>query len=121
MQLAADGAVAAGVAWENAPANSATVAVKSMSDLFTRMCCRMDVATVRVMGKQAEINGVVYDVMPEEESAEMGRFRAASCHWWCFQPVPSGRHDVVVFAGRTLTVTRYDTYNGKPRIFVEQE
>ncbi|EIO8719341.1 DNA breaking-rejoining protein, partial [Escherichia coli] len=25
-----------------------------MSDLFTRMCCRMDVATVRVMGKQAE-------------------------------------------------------------------
>ncbi|EFC4045165.1 DNA breaking-rejoining protein, partial [Escherichia coli] len=31
------------------------------------------------------------------------------------------RHDVVVFAGRTLTVTRYDTYNGKPRIFVEQE
>ncbi|ENH3711919.1 DNA breaking-rejoining protein, partial [Escherichia coli] len=23
-----------------------------MSDLFTRMCCRMDVATVRVMGKQ---------------------------------------------------------------------
>ncbi|EEY9109570.1 DNA breaking-rejoining protein, partial [Escherichia coli] len=26
-----------------------------------------------------------------------------------------------VFAGRTLTVTRYDTYNGKPRIFVEQE
>ncbi|EER1665286.1 DNA breaking-rejoining protein, partial [Escherichia coli] len=43
-----------------------------MSDLFTRMCCRMDVATVRVMGKQAEINGVVYDVMPEEESAEMG-------------------------------------------------
>ncbi|EES8560308.1 DNA breaking-rejoining protein, partial [Escherichia coli] len=22
---------------------------------------------------------------------------------------------------RTLTVTRYDTYNGKPRIFVEQE
>ncbi|EKI2784865.1 DNA breaking-rejoining protein, partial [Escherichia coli] len=41
-----------------------------MSDLFTRMCCRMDGATVRVMGKQAEINGVVYDVMPEEESAE---------------------------------------------------
>ncbi|EFD6028026.1 DNA breaking-rejoining protein, partial [Escherichia coli] len=29
--------------------------------------------------------------------------------------------DVVVFEGRTLTVTRYDTYNGKPRIFVEQE
>ncbi|EJO0695309.1 DNA breaking-rejoining protein, partial [Escherichia coli] len=27
-----------------------------MSDLFTRMCCRMDGATVRVMGKQAEIN-----------------------------------------------------------------
>ncbi|EGZ9283080.1 DNA breaking-rejoining protein, partial [Escherichia coli] len=24
-----------------------------MSDLFTRMCCRMDVATVRMMGKQA--------------------------------------------------------------------
>ncbi|EEQ3057416.1 recombinase RecA, partial [Escherichia coli] len=28
VQLAAEGAVAAGVAWENAPANSATVAVK---------------------------------------------------------------------------------------------
>ncbi|EOP3030862.1 TPA: DNA breaking-rejoining protein, partial [Escherichia coli] len=24
-----------------------------MSDLFTRMCCRMDGATVRMMGKQA--------------------------------------------------------------------
>ncbi|ENA6385942.1 DUF2190 family protein, partial [Escherichia coli] len=28
VQLAADGAVAAGVAWENAPVNSTTVAVK---------------------------------------------------------------------------------------------
>ncbi|EHZ0689659.1 DNA breaking-rejoining protein, partial [Escherichia coli] len=31
------------------------------------------------------------------------------------------RDDVVVFDGRSLVVTRYDTYNGKPRIFVEQE
>lgn len=86
-----------------------------MSDLFTRMCCRMDGATVRVMGKQAEINGVVYDVMPEEESASQLSLVVFSAR---YRPA---RHDVVVFAGRTLTVTRYDTYNGKPRIFVEQE
>lgn len=63
-----------------------------MSDLFTRMCCRMDVATVRVMGKQAEINGVVYDVMPEEESAEMdgGAFGQPVVTGGVFSPVPSG-------------------------------
>lgn len=88
-----------------------------MSDLFTRMCCRMDVATVRVMGKQAEINGVVYDVMPEEESAEMGALSGSQLSLVVFSArYRPARHDVVVFAGRTLTVTRYDTYNGKPRI-----
>ncbi len=62
-----------------------------MSDLFTRMCCRMDVATVRVMGKQAEINGVVYDVMPEEESAEMGALSGSQLSTGgVFSPVPSG-------------------------------
>ncbi|STF68024.1 phage protein [Escherichia coli] len=62
-----------------------------MSDLFTRMCCRMDGATVRVMGKQAEINGVVYDVMPEEESAEMGgAFGQPVVTGGVFSPVPSG-------------------------------
>ncbi len=86
-----------------------------MSDLFTRMCCRMDVATVRVMGKQAEINGVVYDVMPEEESAEMGALSGSQLSLVVFSArYRPARHDVVVFAGRTLTVTRYDTYNGKP-------
>ncbi len=60
-----------------------------MSDLFTRMCCRMDVATVRVMGKQAEINGVVYDVMPEEESAEMGALSGSQL-------------SLVVFSARTV-------------------
>ncbi|EHS3309470.1 DNA breaking-rejoining protein, partial [Escherichia coli] len=43
-----------------------------MPDLFARMCSRMDLATVRMMGKTAEINGVVYDVIPEYESADMG-------------------------------------------------
>lgn len=57
-----------------------------MSDLFTRMCCRMDVATVRMMGKQAEINGVVYDVMPEEESAEMGALSGSQLSLVVFQP-----------------------------------
>ncbi|HAN9167668.1 TPA: DNA breaking-rejoining protein [Escherichia coli] len=93
-----------------------------MYDLFTRMCCRMDGATVRVMGKQAEINGVVYDVMPEEESAEMGALSGSQLSLVVFSArYRPARHDVVVFEGRTLTVTRYDTYNGKPRIFVEQE
>ncbi len=90
-----------------------------MSDLFTRMCCRMeDVATVRMMGKQAEINGVVYDVMPEEESAEMGALSGSQLSLVVFSArYRPARHDVVVFAGRTLTVTRYDTYNGNPGFF----
>lgn len=116
VQLAADGAVAAGVAWENAPANSATVAV------FTRMCCRMDMATVRMMGKTAEINGISYDVIPEYESADMGALSGSQLSLVVFSAqYRPARDDVVVFEGRTLTVTRYDTYNGKPRIFVEQE
>ncbi|KHI84499.1 DNA breaking-rejoining protein [Escherichia coli] len=82
----------------------------------------MDVATVRMMGKQAEINGVVYDVMPEEESADMGAFSGSLLSLVVFsqQYVPA-RHDEVVFDGRLLVVTRYDTHNGKTRIFVEQE
>ncbi|EJN3583918.1 DNA breaking-rejoining protein [Escherichia coli] len=93
-----------------------------MSDLFTRMCCRMDGVTIRVMGKQAEINGTVYDVMPEEEPAEMGALSGSQLSLVVFSDqYRPARHDVVVFGGRTLVVTRYDTYNGKPRIFVEQE
>ncbi len=51
----------------------------------------MDVATVRMMGKQAEINGVVYDAMPEEESADMGAFS--------WQPVISGCFFTAVRSG----------------------
>ncbi|HBA8710494.1 TPA: DNA breaking-rejoining protein, partial [Escherichia coli] len=43
-----------------------------MPDLLSRMCRHMDLATVRMMGKTAEINGVSYDVIPEYESADMG-------------------------------------------------
>lgn len=78
--------------------------------------------TVRMMGRQAEINGTVYDVMPEEESAEMGALSGCQLSLVVFSDqYRPARHDVVVFGGRTLVVTRYDTYNGKPRIFVEQE
>ncbi len=86
-----------------------------MSDLFTRMCCRMDVATVRVMGKQAEINGVVYDVMPRKESAEMGALSGSQLSLVVFSArYRPARHDVLCLRGRTLTVTRYDTYTVNP-------
>ncbi|HCO7723644.1 TPA: DNA breaking-rejoining protein [Escherichia coli] len=86
------------------------------------MCCRMDMATVRMMGKTAEINGISYDVIPEYESADMGALSGSQLSLVVFSAqYRPARDDVVVFEGRTLTVTRYDTYNGKPRIFVEQE
>ncbi len=82
----------------------------------------MDRATVRVMGKRAEINGIVYDVMPEEDVAEMGALSGSQLSLVVFSAqYRPARHDVVVFDGRSLVVTRYDTYNGKPRIVVERE
>lgn len=78
--------------------------------------------TVRMMGKRAEINGVSYEVMPEEDASEMGVLSGSQLSLVVFSdqyhPV---RHDVVLFEGRSLMVTRYDMYNGKPRIYVEQE
>ncbi|EFM9346006.1 DNA breaking-rejoining protein [Escherichia coli] len=93
-----------------------------MSDLFGRMCRRMDSVTVHVMGKQAEINGIKYDVIPDEAPADMGALSGSLLSLVVFsqQYVPA-RHDEVVFDGRLLVVTRYDTHNGKTRIFVEQE
>ncbi|ELO5963117.1 DNA breaking-rejoining protein [Escherichia coli] len=93
-----------------------------MPDLLARMCRHMDLATVRMMGKTAEINGVSYDVIPEYESADMGALSGSQLSLVVFSAkYRPARDDVVVFDGRSLVVTRYDTYNGKPRIFVEQE
>ncbi|MBW0675495.1 DNA breaking-rejoining protein, partial [Escherichia coli] len=57
-----------------------------------------------------------------EESREWGALSGGQLSLVVFSArYGPARDDVVVFAGRKLTVTRYDTYNGKPRIFVEQE
>ncbi len=83
-----------GLAWENAPANKRHCGGKNQCLICLRECvCRMDVATVRVMGKQAEINGVVYGRDAGGRSrAEMGAgFRAAQLSLVVFfSPVPSG-------------------------------
>lgn len=82
----------------------------------------MDRVTVRMAGKQAEINGVRYDVVPEDVAADMGALSGSQLSLVVFSDqYRPARHDAVVFDGRSLVVTRYDMYNGKHRIFVEQE
>ena len=78
----------------------------------------MDAATIKKMGKTAIINGSSYDVVPADQPEEMGPLSGTSLVVFSelYQP---RRNDSVDYDGKNLTVTRYDMFNGKPRIHLE--
>jgi hypothetical protein len=91
-----------------------------MANPFERMAERMDAATVTTMGKTASINGVDYDVVPAELFEEMGPLAGTGTALVVFSPTyKPARNDTVVFDEREWIVTRYQPFNGKPRIWLE--
>lgn len=80
----------------------------------------MDAVTIRKMGKKAIINGNSYDVVPADQLEEMGPLSGTSLALVVFSEIyQPRRNDSVEYSGKTLIVTRFDTFNGKPRIHLE--
>jgi hypothetical protein len=91
-----------------------------MANPFDQMAARMDAATIRKMGKTASINGADYDVVPSELVADMGPLtgNSTSLVIFCLEYKPA-RNDVVIYNDHEWKVTRYQTFNGKPQIWIE--
>lgn len=79
----------------------------------------MDAATVRVMGRTALINGMEVAVVPAEFLEEMGPLMGNGKSLVIFSLYRPRRNDAVEYDGESFSVTRFDTFNGKPRIFIE--
>lgn len=80
----------------------------------------MDAATVKKMGKTATINGQEYDVVPAELLEDMGPLNGTGTSLVVFSgSYQPRRNDQVDYGGEPLTVTRFDRFNGKPRIHLE--
>lgn len=90
-----------------------------MPNPFDKMVSRMDVATVAAMGEAAIINGIPVNVVPAEFLEEMGPLAGNGRSLVVFSDYRPARNDAVEFDGETFIVTRHDSFNGKPRIFIE--
>lgn len=91
-----------------------------MASPFDRMAERMDASTIKKMGKIATINGHDYDVVPAELLEDMGPVNGMGTSLVVFfSDYEPQRNDAVVYDGKSLIVTRYERFNGKPRIYIE--
>lgn len=82
----------------------------------------MDAATVNTMGEKAVINGATVDVIQTELLMEMGPLSGNGISLVVFTPgYQPHRNDQVEYDGKSSIVTRHEVFNGKPRIFIEQE
>jgi hypothetical protein len=91
-----------------------------MLNPFDRLAARMDAATVKRMGKTATINGLEYDVVPAELLEDMGPLSGTGTSLVVFSgSYQPRRNDSVDYGGESFSVTRFDRFNGKPRIHLE--
>lgn len=91
-----------------------------MANPFERLAGRMDATTVKTMGKTVLINGVSHDAISADLLEEMGPLSGNIHSLVVFSAEYSPRrNDEVEWEGKNWTVTRHDTFNGKPRIFIE--
>lgn len=80
----------------------------------------MDVATVRQMGDRVLINGAEYDAIESQFLAEMGPLAGDGLSLVVFSDsLKPRRNDVVIWKGETYKVTRQQTFNEKPQIWIE--
>ncbi|WP_313068380.1 ATP-binding protein [Atlantibacter hermannii] len=91
-----------------------------MANRFRQMVARMDAATVRQMGERVLINGTGYDAIESQFLAEMGPVAGEGLSLVVFsESLKPHRHDVVIWKGETYKITRQQTFNGKPQIWIE--
>lgn len=91
-----------------------------MANPFEKLVSRMDAVTVNKMGKPATINGESVIVVPAEFLAEMGPLTGMGRSLVVFTDgYKPRRNDVVLFDGEEFCLTRFERFNGKPRIFIE--
>jgi hypothetical protein len=91
-----------------------------MANPFERMAARMDVATVRLMGGTATINGTDFDAIESQILSEMGPLVGEGLSLVVFdEGYRPRRNDEVVWKGVTYKVTRQQPFNGKPQIWIE--
>ena len=91
-----------------------------MANRFRQMVARMDAATVRQMGERVLINGTGYDAIESQFVAEMGLLAGEGLSLVVFSDsLKPRRHDVVIWKGETYKITRQQTFNGKPQIWIE--
>jgi len=91
-----------------------------MANRFRQMVARMDAATVRQMGDRVLINGMGYDAIEIQLLAEMGPVAGEGLSLVIFSDsLKPRRSDVVIWKGETYKVTRQQTFNGKPQIWIE--
>lgn len=80
----------------------------------------MDAATVNLMADTVTINGASFNAIEDPFVAEMGPVRGEGISLVVFSDtLQARRHDTVIWKGKTYTVTRQQTFNGKPQIWIE--
>lgn len=93
-----------------------------MCNPFERLAARMDAVTVKRMAKPIEINGLPFEAIPAELLEEMGSLAGMGTTLVVFSGEYRPRTgDTVFYDGQEWTVTRFEKFNGKPKITLEQE
>lgn len=91
-----------------------------MANRFEQMAARMDAATVQTMGSVVTINGTDYNAVESQFLAEMGPLIGEGLSLVVFAPgLRPRKNEEVIWKGKTYTVTRQQTFNGKPQIWIE--
>lgn len=82
----------------------------------------MDAVTVNRMAKPVEINGLPFEAIPAESLEEMGALAGMATVLVVFSELYRPRSgDAVIYDGQEWIVTRFEVFNGKPKITLEQE
>lgn len=91
-----------------------------MASPFAQMAERMDAATVTQMGEPVLINGEPSNAIESQFVAEMGPLTGDSLSLVVFSSTLKPRKgDDVIWRGQPYKITRQQTFNGKPQIWIE--
>ncbi|HFV9205773.1 DNA breaking-rejoining protein [Yersinia massiliensis] len=91
-----------------------------MANAFERLVVRMDLATVERMGKPVLINEVDYIAVESHLIPEMGPVTGDGISLVIFSlDYSPRRNDQVTWEGQSYIVTRHQSFNGKPQIWLE--
>jgi len=87
-----------------------------------RLVDRMDDVTARRFGQSVVINGLTLSATEHLFSADMAPLSGEGISLIVFERrYQPGRHDQVEWQGKNWRVTRWQFYNGKPQIFLEED